>query len=104
MHLALFVRRISKIQITFYLIVQFKENFDSILSNLDPNIMTPNPTDSTQIADFIKRLNKIMLLVGGLSLSFDHETTTLIKRFISPTASKLPNKKLRELEALWLTS
>ena len=48
-----------------------------------------------------------MLLVGGLSLSFDHETTTQIKRFISSAFGKiykLRTKKLRELEAQWLTS
>ena len=48
-----------------------------------------------------------MLLVGVLSLLFDHETTTLIKRFISSAVGKiyeLRSKKLRELEALWLTS
>ena len=49
-----------------------------------------------------------MLLISGLSLSFDYETTTtLIKRFISSAIGKiykLRTKKLRELEALWLTS
>ena len=89
---------------------QFKENFDFIWRNLDLEIMKSNPTDDTQIADFIKGLNrqhKIMLLVGGLSLPFDHETTTLIKRFISSAVGKiykLRTKKLRELEAPWLTS
>ena len=89
---------------------QFKENFDSIWLNLDLKIMRSNPTDGTQIADFIKGLNgqqKIMLLVGGLSLPFDHETTTLIKRFVSSAVGKLYKlriKKLRELEAPWLTS
>ena len=88
---------------------RFKENFDSIWRNLDLKIIRSNPTDCTQIADFIKGLNrqhKVMLLVGGLSLPFDHETTTLIKRFISSAAGKihkLRTKKLRELEALWLT-
>ena len=72
--------------------------------------MRSNPTDGIQIANFIKVLNrqhKIMLLVGGLSLPFDHETTTLIKRFISTAVGKiykLRTKKLRELEPPWLTS
>ena len=89
---------------------QFKENFDFIWRNLDLKIMRSNPTDGIQIADFIKGLNrqhKIMLLVSGLSLLFDHEITTLIKRFISSAVGKiykLRTKKLRELEALWLTS
>ena len=72
--------------------------------------MRSNPTDGIQIANFIKGLNrqhKIMLLVDGLSLPFDHKTTTLIKRFISSAVGKickLRTKKLRELEAPWLTS
>ena len=110
-HFALFVRRISKNSNHFLLdCPQFKENFDSIWRNLDPKIMRSNPTNGIQIADFIKRLNrqrKIMLLVGGLSLPFDHETTTLVKRFISSAVGKiykLHTKRLRELEALWLTS
>ena len=59
---------------------------------------------------FMKGLNrqhKITLLVGGLSLSFDHETTTLIKRFISSAVGKiykLRTKKLCKLEAPWLAS
>ena len=63
-----------------------KENFDSIWRNLDLKIMRSNPTDGIQIANFIKGLNrqhKIMLSVGGLSLPFDHETTTLIKSLLS---------------------
>ena len=49
-------------------------------------------TDGTHIADFIKGLNrqhKIMILLGGLSLPFDHETTTLIKWFISSAVAKI---------------
>ena len=69
--------------------------------------MRSNTTDGIQIANFIKGLNrqhKIMLLVGGLSLPFDHEIITLIKRFISSAVGKtyqLRTKKLRELEAPW---
>ena len=87
-----------------------KENFDSIWRNLDLKIMRSNPTDGTQIVDFIKglnRLHKVMLLVGGLSLPFDYETTTLTKRCISSAVGKiykLRTKKLREQEAPWLTS
>ena len=33
---------------------QFKDNFDSIRRNLDLKIIRSNPTDGTQIADFIK--------------------------------------------------
>ena len=72
--------------------------------------MRSNTTGGIQIANFIKGLNrqhKIMLLVGGFSLLFDHETTTLFKRFISSAVGKiykLHTKKLSELEAPWLTS
>ena len=88
---------------------QFKENFDSIWRNLNLKIMGSNPLDGIQSANSISGLNrqhKIMLLVGGLSLPFDHETTTLIKRFISSAVGKiykLRTKKLRELEAPWPT-
>ena len=70
---------------------QVKDGFDSICRNLYPKIMRSNPTDDIEIDDFIKGLNrqhKIMLLVGGLSLPFDHETTTPIKRFISSAVGK----------------
>ena len=89
---------------------QFEENVDSIWRNLDLKIMRSNPTDGIQIANFIKglsRQHKTMLLKGDLSLPFDHETTTLIKRFICSAVGKiykLRTKKLRELEAPWLTS
>ena len=89
---------------------QFKENFVSIWRNLDLKIMRLNQTGGIQIANFNKGLNrqhKIMLLIGGLPLPFDHETTTLIKRFISSAVGKickLCTKNLRELEAPWLTS
>ena len=58
---------------------QFEENFDSIWRDLDLKIMSSNPKDGIQIANFIKGLNrqhKIMLVVCGLSLPFDHGTTT----------------------------
>ena len=45
---------------------QFKENFDSVWRNLQLKITRSNPTDSIQIANFIKNLNhqnKVMLLV-----------------------------------------
>ena len=45
-----------------------------------------------------------MLLVGGLSLPFDNETTTLLKKFVSSAVGKiykLLTEKLPELEAPW---
>ena len=97
---------------------QFKENFDSVWHNLQLKVTKPdkwhsdsqrsNPTDGIQIANFIKNLNrqnKVMLSVGGLSLPFDNQTTTLVKKFVSSAVGKiykLRTEKLRELEAPWL--
>ena len=66
------------------------------------------PTDGIQIANFTKNLNCqniVMLLVGGLSLPFDNQTTILVKKFVSSAVGKiykLRTEKLRELEAPWL--
>ena len=87
---------------------QFKENFDSVWRNLQVKITRSNPTDGIQMANFIKNLNrqnKVMLLVGGLSLPFDNQATTLVKKFVSSAVGKiykLRTEKLRELEAPWL--
>ena len=84
---------------------QFKENFYSVWCNLRLKITRSNPTDGIQIANFIKNLNKVMLLVGGLSLLFDNQTTTLVKKFVSSTVGKiykLRTEILRELKAPWL--
>ena len=60
---------------------QFKENFDSVWCNVTIE----------------------MLLVGGLSLPFDDQTTTLAKKFVSSAFGKkvykLRTEKLHELEA-----
>ena len=88
---------------------QFKEDFNHILCNLELKIIRSNPTTGIQIANFIKKLDgqhTAVLLVGGLSLPFDNETTTLIKKFISSAVDqiyKLRTKKLPELEGPWLT-
>ena len=87
---------------------QFKENFDSVSRNLQLKVTASNPTDGIQIANFINNLNrqsKVMLLVGGLSLLFDNQTTTPVKKFVSSAVGKiykLRTEKLRELEAPWL--
>ena len=47
--------------------------------------------DGIQIANFVKSLDrqqKIVLLVDGLSLPFDNESTTLNKRFVSAAVVK----------------
>ena len=72
-------------------------------------IIMSNPTDDIQIANFIKKLDcqhRVMQLVGDLSLPYDNETITLIKKFISLAVGriyKLCTEKFRELEAPWLT-
>ena len=48
--------------------------------------------DGIQITNFIKRLERqhtVKLLVDGLSLPFDNETTKLIKKFISSAVGKI---------------
>ena len=88
---------------------QFKENFNPIWCNIELKIIRSIPTTGIQISNFIKKVNRqhtAMLLVGGLSLPFDNETSTLTKKFISSSVDKiykLRTKKLPELEAPWLT-
>ena len=70
----------------------FKENFDSIWSNLNLKVLSSNPTDGVQIANFIASLGrqgKVLLLVGGLSLPFDRDTVILIKRFLCSAVGKV---------------
>ena len=46
-----------------------------------------------------------MFLLGGLSLPFDSEITTVMKRFVSTAVRKIYNlrsDKLRYVEAPWL--
>ena len=87
---------------------QFKENFVSVWRNLQLKVSRSNTTDGSQIVNFIKNLNrqnKVMLLVGSLSLPFDNQTTTLVKKFVSSAVGKIYKlriEKLRELEAPWL--
>ena len=78
---------------------QFEENFHSVWRNLQLKITRSNPTDGIQIANFIKNLNrqnKVMLLVGSLSLPFDNQATTLVKKSVYPQPSvKSTNFALR---------
>ena len=86
---------------------QFKENFDSIWRNLQLKVTRSNLTDGIQIPNFIKNLNrqsKVTSLMGGLSLPFDNQTTTLVKKFASSAVGKiykLRTEKLHELETLF---
>ena len=71
---------------------QFEENFHSIWRNLHLKIIRLNPTDGV----------KIILLVGGLSPPFDHETSNLSSAV--GKIYKLRTGKLHEVEAPWLTN
>ena len=81
----------------------FKDNFDSVWRDLQLKITRSNPTDGIQIANFIKNLNrrnKVMLLVGGLSLPFDSQTTTLVEKFVSSAVSKIYKLRIEKLREL----
>ena len=69
----------------------FKANFSSLWQNLISKILLMNPADGTFICSFLNNLdqnNKILFLLGGLSLSFEVETSIMIRRFVSPAVGK----------------
>ena len=86
----------------------FRDNFESLWSNLSQKLIACNPSDGTQISHFISSLDrqqKIILLLGGFPLPFDRITVTMINRFISSAVGKihqLRKEMLHELEAPWL--
>ena len=86
----------------------FRDNFESLWSNLSQKLIACNPSDGTQISHFISSLDrqqKIILLLGDFPLLFDGVTVTMINRFISSAVGKihrLRKEMLRELEAPWL--
>ena len=86
----------------------FRDNFESLLSNLSQKIIACNPSDGTQISNFISSLDrqqKIILLSGGFPLPFDGVTVTMINRFISSAVGKIHRLRkgmLHELEVPWL--
>ena len=52
----------------------FSDNYGSLWSNLKTKIINFNQTDGIMISDFMTNLDlhkKVLLLLGGLSLSFD---------------------------------
>ena len=87
----------------------FRENFDTLWSNLISKVTVYNQTDGLQISQFIMNLDqyqKILLLLGSLPLPFDCATVTLITRFTAVAVGKIykiRTEKLRELEAPWLS-
>ena len=86
----------------------FRNNFESLWSNLNQKIIACNPSDGTQISHFISSLDrqqKIILLLGGFPFPFDGVKFTMINRFISSAVGKihrLRKEMLHELEAPWL--
>ena len=86
----------------------FRDNFESLWSNLSQKLIACNPSDGTQISHFISSLDrqqKIILLLEGFPLPFDGVNFTMINRFISSAVGKmhqLRKEMLRELEAPWL--
>ena len=86
----------------------FRDNFESLWSNLSQKLIACNPSDGAQIYHFISSLYRqqnIILLLGGFPLPFDGVTVTMINRFISSAVGKvhrLRKEILRELEAPWL--
>ena len=87
----------------------FRDNYSSLWSNLKTKIINFNHTDSITISYFITCLDpheKVLLLLGGLSLSFDDASLILIKRSVASAFGKihkLRTVKLRKLRAPWLT-
>ena len=84
----------------------FRDNYNSLWSNLKTKIINFNLTDV--MSDFKTDLDlhkKVLLLLGGLSLPFDDASVVLIKRFVASAICKihkLCTAKLCELEAPWL--
>ena len=85
----------------------FRDNFESLWSNLSQKLIACNPSDGTQISHFISSLDRQqeIILLLGFPLPFDGVTVTMINRFISSAVGKihqLRKEMLHELEALWL--
>ena len=89
--------------------MSFRDNYNSLWSNLKTKIINFNQTDGITMSDFMTNLNphkKVLLLLAELSLPFDDASVVLIKRFVASAVGKihkLRTAKLRELEAPWLT-
>ena len=102
-HFASFVRT------KFFLCYEtFEANCSSFWQNLNSKISLSNPTHGTFICSFLSNLhqnNKLLLLLGGLPLRFEVETSIMVRCFVSSAVGKIckiQTDKLRELEAPWL--
>ena len=86
----------------------FRDNRESLWSNLNQKAIACNPSDGTQISRFFNSLDKeqkILLLLGGFQFPFDQATVDVVKRFISSAIGKiqkLRKEMLRMLEDPWL--
>ena len=86
----------------------FRDNRESLWSNLNQKVTACNLSDVMQISRFFNSLDreqKILLLLGGLHLPFDQAVVNVVKMFISSTIGKiqrLRKEMLRELEVPWL--
>ena len=85
----------------------FKDQFESLWSNLGTKIISSNFIDSGTIVEFIRNLKhqeRLQLLLGGLVLPSDQPTNTVITRLVSCALGKIckvHSSLLRELEAPW---
>ena len=85
----------------------FRDNFDSLLSNLVIKATNCNSADGSHISSFLTNLdqhNKASMLVGCLPLPYS-VTVTVLTRFVASAVGKiykLRTERLCELEAPWL--
>ena len=86
----------------------FRNNFDSLWSNLVIKATNWNSADGSHVSSFLTNLdqhNKALMLLGCLPLPFDSVTVTVLTRFVAWAVGKihkLRTERLRELEAPWL--
>ena len=86
----------------------FRDNFDSLLSNLVIKATNCNSADASHVSSFLtnpNQHNKALMLVGCLPLPFDSVTVTVLTCFVASAVGKiykLRAERLRELEAPWL--
>ena len=75
----------------------FRENFQSLWSNLFQKIDLVNAADGLQISNFILGLNRrhqTLLLLRGVSLPFDQTANLLVKKFLcTAVGENRPDKK-----------
>ena len=70
----------------------FRENVQSVWSNLFQKIDSANPMDGLQISSFICRLNcqhQTLLLLGSIPLPFHWTTNLLVKKFLCTAVGKI---------------